>query len=39
MQWDDDHVDRIIGSLLRAGVVLAASVVFAGGVWYLARYG
>ena len=29
-------MDQIIGNLLRAGVVLAASVVAAGGAWYLA---
>jgi len=32
MEW-------IIGNLLRAGVVLAAAVVAAGGVWYLADGG
>ena len=35
----DKHVDEIIGTLLRVGVILAASVVFIGGVFYLARYG
>ena len=39
MKWDDDHVDQIIGTLLRAGVILAASVVFMGGVWFLLREG
>jgi uncharacterized membrane protein len=39
MQRQEEHVDRIIGILLRAGVLTAASVVFAGGVWYLARFG
>ena len=39
MEWNDEHLDRTIGSLLRAGVILAASVVFIGGVWELARYG
>jgi uncharacterized membrane protein len=39
MPWDDDRVDHIIGTLLRSGVILAASVVFAGGVWYLAKFG
>jgi hypothetical protein len=39
VKWDDDHVDQIIGTLLRAGVILAASVVFAGGLWYLALFG
>jgi uncharacterized membrane protein len=32
----DRRMDEIIGHLLRAGVSLAAAVVAAGGVWYLA---
>lgn len=32
----DERMDQIIGNLLRTGVVLAAAVVAAGGVWYLA---
>ena len=39
MQRNEEQTDRIIGVLLRTGVVTAASVVFAGGVWYLARFG
>jgi uncharacterized membrane protein len=39
MQPNEDRVDRIIGLLLRTGVIAAASVVFAGGAWYLARFG
>ena len=35
----DWQVEQIVGNLLRAGVVLAASVVLAGGVWYLAAHG
>jgi uncharacterized membrane protein len=35
----DDRMDQIIGQLLRAGVILAAAVVFAGGIWYLAAAG
>lgn len=31
----DDLLERIIGNLLRSGVVLAAVVVAAGGAWYL----
>jgi uncharacterized membrane protein len=31
----DLQMDNIIGRLLRAGVMMAASVVLAGGVWYL----
>jgi uncharacterized membrane protein len=37
--WTDQRVEVIIGGLLRAGVVLAAVVVLAGGVVYLARHG
>ena len=32
-------VDVIVGNLLRAGVVISAAVVFAGGVIYLVRHG
>jgi uncharacterized membrane protein len=32
----DERLEIIIANLLRAGVVSAASVVFAGGVWYVA---
>ena len=35
----DDRMDQIIGNLLRTGVVSAAAVVAAGGVWYLAVHG
>src|SRR4030042_2793837 len=37
--WTDERVERVIGTLLRWGVSLAAAVVLAGGVMYLARYG
>ena len=35
---DDRRLETIIGNLLRAGVLLAAAVVFAGGALYLARH-
>ena len=35
----DTRMEWIIGNLLRAGVVLAAAVVLAGGLWYLAASG
>src|ERR1035438_5587297 len=35
----DRQVDEIIGALLRYGVMLSASVVAAGGIWYLIQYG
>jgi uncharacterized membrane protein len=38
-QIDDKRIDEIIGALLRTGVILAAAVVFTGGVFYLAHYG
>jgi len=31
----DQQLDQVIGKLLRAGVLLSAAVVFAGGVWLL----
>jgi uncharacterized membrane protein len=31
----DDTMERIIGTVLRAGVLLSAAVVAAGGVWYV----
>jgi uncharacterized membrane protein len=34
----DQHLETIIGNLLRVGVSLSAAIVFAGGVWYLATY-
>lgn len=34
---DDRRIEDVIGNLLRAGVLLAAAVVFAGGVFYLAQ--
>jgi uncharacterized membrane protein len=39
MQRNEEQTDRIIGVLLRTGVIAAASVVLAGGLWYLARFG
>jgi uncharacterized membrane protein len=39
MPRSDEEVDRIMGVLLRAGLIAAASVVLAGGAWYMARFG
>lgn len=39
MVWTDQKVEEIIADILRAGVLLAAAVVLAGGVVYLARHG
>jgi len=37
--WTDERVERVIGALLRWGVILAAAVILAGGAMYLARHG
>lgn len=37
--WNDDRLERTIGALLRAGVVLSATLVAAGGIIYLLRHG
>lgn len=37
--WTDERVERMIGALLRWGVILAAAVVLAGGAMYLVRHG
>ncbi len=37
--WTDEHVETVIGRLLRTGVIIAALVVFIGGVFYLFQYG
>jgi uncharacterized membrane protein len=36
---NDERLEKIVGNLLRTGVVLSAAVVLAGGVWYLASSG
>lgn len=35
----DERLEEIVGNLLRTGVVIAAAVVLAGGIWYLAVSG
>jgi uncharacterized membrane protein len=37
--WTNKQVETIIGNLLRGGVILAAVVVFIGGVFFLFHYG
>jgi len=37
--WSDEQIELLISGLLRVGVVLAAAVVLAGGVYYLAQSG
>jgi uncharacterized membrane protein len=38
-RWTDERVDRMLGSVLRAGVLISAAVVLVGGCIYLARHG
>ncbi len=38
-EWTDQRVEIIVGNLLRAGVMLAATVVLIGGILYLGRHG
>lgn len=38
-KWDDHRIEVIIGTLLRAGVLISAAVVIAGGIVYLIRHG
>ncbi|MGB9103684.1 MAG: DUF1634 domain-containing protein [Terriglobales bacterium] len=37
--WTDDRLEIVIGNLLRIGVTIAAVVVLAGGILYLAKHG
>lgn len=37
--WTDEKTENIIGTLLRAGVLLAGAVVLAGGILYLIHFG
>ncbi len=37
--WNDDRVEIIVGNLLRAGVLVAATVVLAGAAVFLVRHG
>jgi uncharacterized membrane protein len=37
--WTDERVEKIVGNLLRTGVLLAAALVVVGAVLYLARHG
>ena len=38
-EWTDEAFDRLLGHVLRAGVLVAATVVVCGGVVYLLRHG
>ncbi len=37
--WNDEQIERIMGNLLRSGVITAALTVLAGGIWYLFEHG
>ena len=37
--WSDEQVEQILGTLLRAGVIVAGAVVLCGGIFYLLHYG
>jgi len=37
--WNDERVEKILGTLLQSGVILSGAVVLAGGILYLLRYG
>src|SRR5437660_1670222 len=38
-RWNDDRVERIMGTLLQSGVIISGLVVLAGGILYMLRYG
>ncbi len=38
-QWNDRRMEALIGNLLRAGVILSATLVAAGAILYLTRHG
>jgi uncharacterized membrane protein len=38
-EFSDQRMENTIGNILRAGVIIAASVVFIGGFFYLIHYG
>lgn len=37
MAWTDKRIETLVGAMLRTGVILAATVVLAGGVLYLTQ--
>jgi uncharacterized membrane protein len=37
--WNDVRMEAIVGQLLRAGVILSAAVVLAGGILFVLRHG
>jgi uncharacterized membrane protein len=37
--WNDERVERMLGTLLQSGVIISAVVVLVGGILYMLRYG
>jgi uncharacterized membrane protein len=37
--WIDDHLEQVLSTILRTGVVVAGAVVLVGGLLYLTRFG
>jgi len=37
-QWNDERVEKILGTLLQTGVIISGAVVLAGGVLYVLRF-
>jgi uncharacterized membrane protein len=38
-KWNDERVERILGTLLQSGVIISGIVVLIGGILYAVRYG
>ncbi len=38
-RWSDDHIELVVGSFLRGGLIIASAFVFLGGISYLIKYG
>ena len=38
-RWNDERVERILGTLLQTGVIISGIVVLIGGILYAVRYG
>jgi uncharacterized membrane protein len=38
-RWNDERVERILGTLLQTGVIISGIVVLIGGILYALRYG
>jgi len=39
VKWTDERIERVMGNLLRIGVILAATTVLIGGIFYLFHFG